>query len=95
MSFSFVALTLYFQSRLNQLGTVIELASKGRKGISLEELRKQQGYKPPEDPPPKKKTATVKKSNFVSTTKNSVPATAPYNFVSLPKRVLPAPIDDL
>ena len=66
----------------------------GRKGISLDELRQQRGFKSPEDSPPKKKLQQQR--NFQSQRNSQQQrnparqATAPYNFVSLPEKVLPA-----
>jgi len=66
-----------------------------RKSYSLEEFRKQNDYKTTEPPPPKKNPP--QKKFFTQPKKNSPTevATAPYNFVSLPEKVLPAPLDDL
>ena len=75
-------------SRLNLLGTVIDMAIK-----SFSALGEKFGLKPREDPPPAKNFKP--KKNYQPPTPKSFPrqATAPYNFVPLPEKILPAPFE--
>ncbi|MBE8949604.1 MAG: TIGR03986 family CRISPR-associated RAMP protein [Quinella sp. 3Q1] len=52
------------------------------------------GFKTSEPPPPKKNSYQPKKNNPPQK-KSSEPATAPYNFVPLPEKVLPAQFDSV
>lgn len=69
----------------------------GRKGISLDELRRQHGFNSREDSRPQQTSQPQKKSSAPA--KHFAPrtgkATAPYNFVPLPEKVLPAQFADV
>ena len=81
-------------SRLNLLGTVINLAKETYKGFGA--LGKKFGLKTSASPPPKKNSSSQK--NFSSPPKTqsiSRRATAPYNFVSLPEKILPAQFENV
>lgn len=90
-----MATSIIVSSRLSPLiGTVINL---GRKSFSLDEFRRQHGFKSPEESRPHSQP----QRNFPSQ-RNSQPqqnssqqATAPYNFVSLPEKVLPAQFENV
>ena len=80
-------------SRLNLLGKVIELAT-------LSEAFTKAGFKSTEKPPKKEEpkqnySSQQKKSSPTQKISTSRPATAPYNFVALPKEVLPAQFENL
>ena len=79
--------------RLNLLGTVIKLAKI--KGLN-NELYTALGFeKPREEPKPKKNSAPVKKFSSPPQKNFSAKATAPYNFVTLPEKILPAQFENV
>ena len=74
-------------SRLNLLGTVIDMENwKDKLGAIY-------GIKIPESSPPPKKYPKPKKNNSPQKIFSSTKSTAPYNFVSLPEKILLAPFD--